>query len=120
MKNVTSIKIAGPRRSGKRLLGIVHRWSYVALTGYEPGLGMAATTIKEQIIGNLPLAHSVQMLLLENGLYQVVGRLIPDRDPASTLVPEPLRIMEDYKLKSEAEFQYHQVESLMIKVGPPK
>ncbi len=84
-----------------------------------PGRAMAAKTLKQQTIGNPPLAHSVQMLLLDNGLYQVAGQLIPDRDPASTQVPEPFRIMEDYKLQSDADARYDQIESLMIKVGPP-
>jgi hypothetical protein len=80
---------------------------------------MTTTTVKEDCVGNPPLCHSIQMLRLEDGSFEVVMRTLPDRDPDSDVYPPPLLSIERYTNRAEADFRYKIVLGLMQRLGAP-
>ena len=80
---------------------------------------MAARTLKEDVVGDPPLCHSVEMLQLDDGSFEVVMRTLPDRDRYSLVCPEPKRNIERFRNRAEAEFRYKTTLQIMRRVGPP-
>lgn len=81
---------------------------------------MPTRSLKEDFVGEPPIRHSVELLELTDGNYQVVARLYPDRgDWEPQTVPPPGLILKDFGTKSEAEFYYRAMLSQFTKLGPP-
>ena len=80
---------------------------------------MNAKTIKSDTVGKPPLCHSVEMLVHDDGSFEVVMRTIPDRDPDSATYPPPKLVIEKYTNRAEADFKYATTLGIMKRVGPP-
>ena len=83
---------------------------------------MAAKSIKEEVVGDPPLCHSVELLLRADGQYEVVARLMPDRGPqeASATYFPPMLSIEAFTNKAEAEFRFSMISGLMRRAGIPR
>ncbi|MGA2636190.1 hypothetical protein [Methylocella sp.] len=80
---------------------------------------MAAQTVKEEFVGDPPLCHSVEMLQLDGGSFEVVLRMLPDRDPDSLVYSDPKREIRTFTNRAEAELFYKTALQLITRVGPP-
>ena len=78
---------------------------------------MAAKTIKEEQVGEPPMCHSIEMLDRGDGTIEVVARLQPDSEGGT--YAEPMRSIDVYINRAEAEFRYKTILGLMKKVGSP-
>ena len=81
---------------------------------------MPTKSIKEDIVGDPPICHSIELLQLSDHAFQVVARLVPmrcDWEPGTH--PQPNRQMMEFSTRAEADLYYRGMLRQLQRLGPP-